>query len=178
MKPLFLLLLIAGFLLGPGYWLYARLFGGNLLKSVELTALEEGFVAEALIPEPGVPEINLILRAKGSFRPNMDPDKPPSNRYRVSLWQDGELLQEAPLQLETPAVPVSEPVFRAHLMYWKPGAGGEYRLRIEPLVKPEMALSQVVLELRTATDAGPSANLVLVGAVAMALGLAGLLFAP
>ena len=178
MKTFFLLLLVAGILAGPGYWIFARLYGGGAIASLGL----EGDTAGALwSPEfalsADMEPVALVLLAHGDFAPNMVASRAPRERYRVDLQHDGTTVQRAEFELAAPAVAVSEQVFRQRVLLLDEVKDGAFRVRIEPLGERRMTLAQARLDVRRNVQAADG-RVLLVGALLLGLGILGLLLAP
>lgn len=170
MKPVLLLLIVAGLALGPSYWIYAKFYSGQLAQTLEFIEAEDGRLKTAGFRLSGdMRPVGLILKAQGSFAPNMDEDKPPKNRYQAQIYRDGQLRQEVEIKLATSSVSNSNPAFVERLLWLEAVTPGEYRVVLAPLEAPEITLDQVRLEVRTHIQE-PDGRLVAAGMAMLILG--------
>ncbi|MGQ9686062.1 MAG: hypothetical protein ACUVT2_07115, partial [Thiobacillaceae bacterium] len=137
LKTFSLLLILAGLVLGPAYWIHVVHFTGQVARTVELRAVEDGaWSSPPFRLEPAMAPVGLILRAAGSFSPNMPEDAPPRDRYRAVLYQDGTVGPPIRLELGVKAIVDSNPRFQERLLLLQRPQAGEYRLELIPEAVP------------------------------------------
>lgn len=174
LKTLYILLLILGLPLGPGYWVYAKLYSGKLALTVPLAAREGGALVSQLFKlEPGMAPVGLVFRTQGSFVPRQDEDKPPKDEYTATLIGPDGAPQTVPFPLAAQAVANSNPAFNVSLLWMDKVAAGDYRLEIRPKGQPVIALEHPRLEVR-ANVQEPDGRIVSVGLMMMIVGFMGL----
>ena len=164
------LLILAGLLLGPVYWVYITYFTGNVAATLPLQTGEGGkLVSASFRLGPDMNPIGLILKTQGSFAPNMDDNKPPRDLYQAVLFHDGVPGQPIKFQLGVKAVADSNPVFQERLLLLQVQGGGEYRLEITPLAEPEITLQHPELVVRQQVQMADT-RLVAGGIIGMGIG--------
>lgn len=173
MKPLLVLLILIGSGLGPGYWLYAKLYSGRIAQRLDLEVAEDGrLLSPPFRLDPSLQPVGLVLHAMGSFTPNRDPDKPPKDGYGATLYKDGVVFLTGTLTLPASSVAASNPIFRERLFWLEAAPAGEYHLEIVPVRPAEIKLDQVRLEARAAMRE-PDGRLVSAGLLALLAGVLG-----
>ena len=176
MKTVSLLLLLAGLVAGPAYWIYAKFYTGSRVALVKL----EKAGAETLAPwrsadfklGPEMAPAGLILHATGSFSPNMDESKPPKDRYAATLFRGGEAAKPLAFTLGVKHVTDSNPSFKEHLLFLQAVQMGDYHVEVTPAAEPDIRLDRMELEIRQHLHE-PDSTIVTVGMVVMILGLLG-----
>ncbi len=170
LKILSLLLILAGLVLGPAYWIYVVHFTGEVARTVALRAGENGaWVSPPFRLDPAMAPVGLILRAAGSFSPNMPEGQPPRDRYRAVLHQDGKAGTPIRLELGVRAVADSNPRFQERLLLLQRPQAGEYRLELTPEAAPLIRLDNVELDVRARVRETDN-RVVAAGIAAIALG--------
>lgn len=170
MKPVLLLLIVAGLVLGPGYWIQAKFYSGHLAQTLDFKAGEAGrldsggFVLSADMRPAG-----LILKAQGSFAPNMDESQPPADRYLAQVYLDGRPFREVELRLAVKSVSDSNPAFVERLLWLEAVTPGEYRVVLTPRAAPKISLDRVRLEVRAGIRE-PDGRVVAAGLAMLILG--------
>ncbi len=170
LKTFSVLLLLAGLAIGPAYWIYVVHFTGQVAQTVELRAGDDGiWTSPGFRLDPAMAPVGLILRAAGSFAPNMPDDQPPRDRYRVLLYQ-GEVAG-TPIRLELGAASIADgnPRFQERLLLLQRPQAGEYRLELIPESAPVIRLSNVGLDVRAQVQQTDN-RVVAAGIAAIALG--------
>lgn len=171
MKPLFLLLIAIGLVLGPGYWIYAKFYSGERVQTLALQAVPGGGLVTSGFPlRADMAPAGLILKAHGSFAPNMDEAKPPRNAYLARISRDGEPFKEVGITLAATSVSDSNPVFVEHLLWLETVPPGDYQLLLTPKATPEVTLDQARLEV-LAHIQEPDGRVVAAGALLLVVGL-------
>lgn len=174
LKTLYILLLILGLPLGPGYWVYTKLYSGTLALTLPLAPGEGGaLVSQPFKLEPGMQPVGLMFRTQGSFVPRQDEDKPPKDEYTATLVGPGGAPQAVPFPLAAQAVANSNPAFNVPLLWMNKVVAGDYRLEIRPKGQPVIALEHPRLEVR-ANVQEPDGRIVSVGLMMMIVGFMGL----
>jgi hypothetical protein len=171
-------LVLIGVVAGPGYWAFARLYGGTEVGRVRLQADGAGGLSSPAFRLVGdMAPVALVLAAHGDFLPVTDPYDAPRERYRVRLYRQGVEVQAADFELAAPSAAVSEPVFRERVLLVGRLESGDFHAVISPRGDPRMTLGQATLEIRR--DQRPAdGRVVLAGLGLAAIGLLGLLLAP
>ena len=176
MKTVSLLLLAAGMLLGPAYWIYAKFYSGSRAALVPLTRLDAAAgswrSAEFTMAAEMAP-VGLILKSQGSFAPNMEGNRPPRDLYAALLSRDGERAKPLGFELNAGSVANSNPAFTSHLVLFQTVKDGSYQLEIEPSDPPSIPLQKVELEVRQHL-VDPNPNIVMAGVLLLVLGILGL----
>ncbi|HEX8978636.1 MAG TPA: hypothetical protein VF811_02905 [Parasulfuritortus sp.] len=174
MKTLYILLLILGLPIGPGYWVYAKLYSGKLAMTLPLAPGEGGaLVSPPFKLEPGMAPVGLVFHTQGSFVPRQDEDKPPKDEYTATLTGPGGAPQSVPFPLAAQAVANSNPVFNVPLLWMDKATAGEYRLEVRPTGQPVIRLEHPRLDVR-ANVQEPDGRIVSVGLLMMIAGFLGL----
>lgn len=176
MKTIYLLLLCAGLIAGPGYWIYAKFFTGTQVAMLKL----ERAGAEPLAPwrsaefplSPDMAPVGLILHASGGFSPNMDESRPPKDRYAATLFKGSEAAKPLAFTLGVKHVSDSSPSFKEHLLFFQVVQAGTYHLEVAPAAEPDIKLDHMRLEVRQHLHE-PDSTIVTVGMVVMILGILG-----
>lgn len=176
MKTVSLLLLAAGMLLGPAYWIYAKFFSGSPAALVPLTSLDAAAgtwrSAEFKLTAEMAP-VGLILKSQGSFAPNMDENRPPRDMYAALLSRSKETAKPLGFELNAGSIGNSNPTFNTHLVLFQVVKEGSYQLEIRPSGPPSIPLQKVELEVRQHL-VEPNPNIVMAGVLLLVLGVLGL----
>ena len=176
MKTVSLLLLIAGLVAGPAYWVYAKFYTGSQAALLTLNKADAAALASWRSPEfsltPDMAPVGLILNAGGSFAPNMDESRPPKDRYAATLFKDGEAAKPLAFTLGVKHVSDSNPAFKEHLLFFQVVQAGRYHVEITPAAEPDIKLDRMQLEIRQHLHE-PDSNVVTIGMVVMILGILG-----
>lgn len=121
LKTFSLLLILAGLVLGPAYWIHVVHFTGQVARSVEMRAGEHGaWASPPFRLDPDMAPVGLVLRAAG----------PPIR-----------------LELGVTAIADSNPRFQERLLLLQRPQIGEYRLELIPEAAPTIHLSDVELDV-------------------------------
>lgn len=170
LKTLSLLLILAGLALGPGYWIYVVYFTGRVAQTVELRAGADGiWTSPGFRLEPSMAPVGLILRAAGSFSPNMPDDQPPRDRYRAVLHHGEATGTPIRIELGVKSIADSNPRFQERLLLLQRPQAGDYRLELIPESPVQIRLSDVQLDVRTQVQQTDN-RIVAAGIGAIALG--------
>jgi hypothetical protein len=176
MKTVSLLLLAAGILLGPAYWIYAKFYSGSQAAPVPLARLDAAAgtwrSAEFRLTADMAP-VGLILKSQGSFVPTMDENRPPKDLYAALLSRDGERAKPLGFELNPGSVGNTNPTFTSHLVLLQSVKDGSYQLEIIPSDPPSIPLQKVELEVRQHL-VEPNPNIVMAGVLLLVLGILGL----
>ena len=149
MQSLALLLILAGLLLGPGYWIFSQVFSGRLVARVPVSVSDDGhLLAEPIELRPGMAPLALVLVAQAEFKPHQEDWMPPEDQYRVTLWDEQRAVAESTLLFQAPSVAHANPVFREALLRLDEVPLGRYRLQAQPATLPEMKLRHAEIEIR------------------------------
>lgn len=176
MKILYILLLVLGLPIGPGYWVYAKFYTGKQAMALPLASTAGGgLVSQPFKLDPGMAPVGLIFHSQGSFVPRQDENNPPQDAYTATLTGPDGRPQVVPFPLAAQSVANSNPVFNVHLLWMKTVAAGEYRMAVGPSGQPTITLENPQLEVR-ANVQEPDGRIVTVGALLMIAGFLGLFF--
>jgi hypothetical protein len=154
MKMISLILVIAGLILGPAYWIYAKFYTGSELVNLPLSATPHAttgllvWQSASFDMNESVAPIGLILSAQGQFSPNMEDRKPPKNAYGAILHRDGEASAPLNFSLGASSVSDSNPVFREHLLLMHKVIPGKYHLTVEARTPDEIKIDKMALQVR------------------------------
>lgn len=176
MKTVSLLLLAAGMLLAPAYWIYAKFYSGSQAARVPLTQVDAKtgtWRSAAFSMNAAMAPVGLILKSQGSFAPNMDESRPPKDLYAALLGRDGETAKPLGFELNAGSVGNTNPVFNTHLVLFETVKEGRYQLEIMPSGPPNIPLQKVELEVRQHL-VEPNPNIVMAGVLLLVLGILGL----
>lgn len=175
MKKLSLVLLIAGIVLGPAYWIYAKFYTGQHTASLALSRSGDGgWRSPNFTLREDMAPLGMILSTSGSFAPNMDEFDPPSDRYAATLYKDGVAGQTLTFTLNAKSLANSNPVFKEHLLLLKKLAPGEYHMVVTPMTPPRIHHDQMLLQVRQNLHE-PDNRVVISGILMFVLGILGLL---
>jgi hypothetical protein len=176
-KTIYLLLVIIGLPLGPGYWIYAKLFSGKPAMTLPMTAAGEGSQATAPFRlDAGMQPAGLVFHTQGYFVPRMDENKPPKDDYKATLYKNGSVMQTIPFSLSAGSVANSNPVFNERLVWLGTVDPAEYRLDIKPVNDPVIQLNHAELQVR-ANVQEPDGRIVSAGLLMLIIGLMALFLA-
>lgn len=176
MKTVSLILLAAGLLLGPAYWIYAKFYSGSVAARVPLTKLDAAAGTWRSAPfrmSADMAPVGLILKSQGSFAPNMEESRPPKDLYAALLSREGETAKPLGFELKAGSVGNTNPVFNTHLVLFQVVQDGQYQLEIRPAGPPNIPLSNVELEIRQQL-VEPNPNIVMAGLLLLVFGILGL----
>lgn len=170
LRTLSLLLILAGLVLGPAYWIYVVYFTGQLTQTLELRPGANGvWTSPGFRLEPAMAPVGLILRASGSFSPSMSDDQPPRDSYRAVLHYGEASGTPIRIELGVKSIADGNPRFQERLLLLKRPQAGDYRLALIPESPVQIRLSEVQLDLR-AQVRQPDNRIVAAGIGAIALG--------
>lgn len=170
LKTLSLLLILAGLAMGPAYWIYVVHFTGRVAQTVELRVDADGvWTSPTFRLEPAMAPVGLILRASGSFSPNMPEDQPPRDRYRAILHHDVAAGTPIHIELGVKSAADSNPRFQERLLLLQRPQAGEYRLELIPESPAQIRLSDVQLVVHAQVQQTDN-RIVAAGIGAIALG--------
>jgi hypothetical protein len=176
MKTLSLLLLAAGMLLGPAYWIYAKFYSGSQAALVPLTITDAAagiWRSQVFRMTADMAPVGLILKSQGSFTPNMDESRPPKDLYAALLSREGESAKPLGFELNAGSIGNSNPTFNSHLVLFQAVKEGGYQLEIRPSGPPSIPLQKVDLEVRQHL-VEPNPNIVMAGVLLLVFGILGL----
>jgi|JFJP01.1.fsa_nt_gi hypothetical protein len=180
MKTISVLLLIAGLILAPAYWIYAKFYTGKQTAMLTLAKVESSDKSNPNWRSPpfelqaDMAPVGLVLHVNASFTPNMDEHKPPHDRYNIILSREGEIAKPLLINLKTSSTSNSNPAFKEHLLFMQAVQAGAYQLEVAPASVPSMKVDQMRLEIRQNLRE-PDSNIVTGGIVLLVLGLLGLI---
>lgn len=171
MKPLFLLLFATGLVLGPGYWIHAKFYSGELVQTLELQSAQGGgLMTPGFHLAADMRPAGLILKAQGSFAPNMDEAKPPRNVYLAQVYRDAQPFKEVGITLAVKSISDSNPAFVERLLWLESVPPGAYQVLLTPKAAPEIALDRARLEVLAHVQE-PDGRVVTAGALLLIFGL-------
>ncbi|MCU0840145.1 MAG: hypothetical protein MUC79_00305 [Thiobacillaceae bacterium] len=175
LKSISLLLILAGLLMGPGYWIYVVYFTGRTAQTLTLTPDGQGgWTSAAFRLSPDMGAVGLILTASGGFSPNMEENRPPRDRYQATLYHGDQAASPIWLDFSAGSVANSNPQFRERLVLMSNPQDMSYRLELNPAAPPQITLDRVELQLRV--DVRQTDNrVVAAGIILIAVGVLALL---
>ena len=177
LKKIFLLLLLVGLVLGPGYWVYGKFFTGTEAARIDLTradaAPDAAWRSAPFSLTPDMAPLGLVLNANGQLAPNLDKSRPPKDRYAAVLFKDGQAAKPLGFTLGVKNTGERHPAFKEHLVYFQVVQPGRYHVEVTPAAAPEIQLQSMQLEVRQHLHE-PDSKLVTIGMVVMILGIMGL----
>lgn len=170
------LILLLGLLLGPGYYVYARFFSGELVASQVLEIDGKHFAPIALSLDPNMGAIGLVLRFSVSHGPTPVPPDTPRSDYRVRVFEGERVILEQTFSLQSSEVE-STPgrQFQRALPVLYVNHPGVYHLELAAQGEPGMRVHSADLQVR-AHVREPDLRLLVAGGVMVAIGLATVLF--
>jgi len=139
MKTFSLLLLAAGLLLGPAYWIYAKFYSGSQAALVPLARVDAAAGTWRSVEFKMTAEmapVGLILKSQGSFAPNREESRPPKDLYAALLSREGESAKPLGFELNAGSTSNNNPTFKTHLVLFQSVKEGRYQLAIQPSVRP------------------------------------------
>lgn len=177
MRPLPLVLIAIGLLLGPGYFLYARYLTGTAVGSYPL-GVAAPFQPVALALRPEMSPVRLILRLSAEHGPSYTgtPAPAPRNRYRAVVTRAGEVIAQADFTLVSNTIESSFQEFGEVLATFEVAAAAEYRVALESAAEPQMRVTAASLEVRRNVQ-DPDLRVVWAGVALLGVALVGLVLA-
>lgn len=177
MKTLSPLLLVAGLILAPAYWIYAKFYTGK--QTVMLTLDKAAGTAEkwrsaAFELHPEMAPVGLILHVDASIAPRMAEHAPPQDRYNVTLFKAGVAAKPLLITLKAGNSANGNQAFKEHLLFMQAVHGGSYQVEVTPASEPGMKIVKMRLEVRQNLQE-PDSQVVTGGIVLLVLGLLGLI---
>lgn len=173
------LLLLAGALSGPGYWVYAKFYTGSQAALLNLAQTE----SQEHTPVWRTPEfalsqdmapLGLILVAKGNLDASQETGRPPTDHYAATLFKNGQAADPLAFTLRIKNNSVeAKPIFREHLVLFQVIQDGRYQLEVEASTPPAIPLEQMQLEVRQHL-LEPDSRVVTGGLLMFTLGILGL----
>ena len=180
MKTISLLLLIAGLILAPAYWIYAKFYTG---KQTAMLTLEKT-PGDAKTPpiwrsapfelHADMAPVGLILHVDTSFDPTTDDHKPPVDQYHVTLSKQGEAAKPLLITLKAANSANGTQMFKEHLLFMQAVQGGNYQIEVKPASDSIMKVGRMQLEIRQNLTE-PNAHVVTGGILLLVFGLLGLI---
>jgi hypothetical protein len=176
MKILSTILLVAGILAGPAYWVYAKFYTGSRVAMLNRERASPEAAAPWRSPAfeltPNMAPAGLVLHAQGRLSPGLDENKPPNDRYAATLSRDGEAAKPLAFTLGVKNAADSTPAFKEHLLFFQVVQGGRYNLEVTPATTPSIGIERMQLEVRQHLHE-PDSRIVTAGMVVMILGILG-----
>ncbi|MCS6986849.1 MAG: hypothetical protein N2Z63_08575 [Thiobacillaceae bacterium] len=171
LKAFSLLLILAGLVLGPVYWIYVVHFTGRVTQTLELKAGADGVWRTPVFRlEPSQAPLGLVLRASGDFAPNRPDDQPPRDHYRAVLYHGQAAGAPIGVELAASSVADSHPQFTQRLLLLARPQAGDYRLELIPAAAAQIRLDRVELEVR-AQARSLDTRILAAGLIALAVGV-------
>jgi hypothetical protein len=175
MKSIALILLIAGLIAGPAYWVYAKFYTGSQLALLDLKQEADGrWRSPSFELTADMAAVGLVMHAQSQAAPEVDEGKLRQNRSVALLHRDGQTAKPLPFSLRATDTAKSGQTFREHLVYMQQVQPGRYWLEIEPTAQSEITFSKMQLEVRRDLSE-PDTRIVTAGMVLAIVGLLGLL---
>ena len=148
-----IVLLILGLLLGPGYYVYARFFSGDLVATQALPLVRDtagpriGPVLLHLTPD--MQQIGLILRFNVSHGPTPLPPNTPRNAYRARLVDGERAVMDHRFSLQSPEVDATPSrAFQHALPVLQVDHAASYRLELVDEGEAQMLVHSADVQVR------------------------------
>lgn len=176
LKTLAALLILAGLLVGPAYWIYAKFYTGSEAALITLEADEVKAVqartwrSQPFRLSPDMAPVGLILVAQGHFSPSMDENRPPQDRYSATLAVEGKDAKPLTFTLGVKHVADSNPAFREHLLFMNKVQPGQYTLTVAQAAEPAISIDRMQLQVRQHLQE-PDPNITMAGIAMLILGI-------
>lgn len=175
-----ILLLIAGLVMGPGYYVYARFFSGILVATQAMQVrAEDGvqrFQPVSLKLAPDMQPAGLVLRFQVSHGATISPPNTPRNDYRARLLDGERIVLDQRFSLQSTLVESTPSLqFQQSLAVPAVDRAAEYQLELQLEGEPDMQVLSADVQVR-AHMREPDFTLVYAGAAIAAAGLLSILF--
>ena len=180
MKIVATLLLLAGLILAPAYWIYSRFYTGSqaammtLDKSTGESKPGPVWRSAPFELKPGMAPVGLILHVDTHFDPTSDDAKPPVDRYLVTLSNQGVAAKPLGIMLKAESSAVGNQQFKEHLLFMQAVNDGSYQIEVAPNEEASMQVERMQLEIRQNLQE-PNPHIVTGGIILLVLGLLGLI---
>jgi hypothetical protein len=180
MKTIALLLLIAGLILAPAYWIYTKFYTGKqtaMLTLEKIAGDEKTPASWRSAPfdlQADMAPVGLILHVETSVDPTAEDFRPPIDRYNVTLSQQGEAAKPLVIMLKSANSAVGNQAFKEHLLFMQAVKAGAYQIEVSPASESIMKVENMRLEIRQNLQE-PNPDIVTGGIILFVLGLLGLI---
>jgi hypothetical protein len=149
MKIMLYLAILAGLIIGPGYWVYGKFYSGHTVREMTLTVVGEGkFTSAGFRITPDMAPAGVILSANGVFAPNMPDDQPPQVGYEARLMKNGTPFNAAKFALKAGSTGNTTPSFKEHLFFLEAPQDGEFMMELEAKTPQTMKLDNVRIAVK------------------------------
>ena len=181
-KPVGLMLLIAGLILGPGYFTYTRSYSGREITELPLafhTGTDGRSRAVAnfdLLPVMG--PVTVIVYLTSTHGPVNSPPALPRNRYQARVTLGDKTVLTYPFSvraLQVEATPAE--VFKQALPVMKNLVAGDYKLELTQQGEAGMEIRHAAVQVRAGVKY-VNITLLAIGLVLLFAGVVVILFAP
>jgi len=176
MKKLPYILIIAGLLIGPAYWVYAKFYSGSPALSVPLSTLippaaghwrSDEFALNAHMAPAG-----LVLTIQGT-PPSVNPIEGYGvNRYSVTLSHEGETGKPLVFTLGKGKAEEGKLFFQEHLLLMQKVLPGRYRVEVSALPDSNLQIEKMQLSVQQHLHE-PDSRIVTAGMLVFVLGILG-----
>lgn len=176
MKTISLLLVAAGLLLGPAYWIYAKFYTGAEVARIDLKHNDEAlpvWSSPAFKLKADMAPAGLTLRTQASLAPNMDEGSLPEDAYLATLSHAGVSADPLGITLKASSSGNTHPVFNNPLILMEQVQAGDYQLTVQAASPVRMPVTQMTLLVREHITE-PEPNVVMAGIILFILGILGL----
>ncbi|MEW6120784.1 MAG: hypothetical protein AB1593_11920 [Pseudomonadota bacterium] len=169
-----LALLALGLALGPGLWIAARYFSGQVGFEAPLRFLagaDGRRAAQVVFPltDTALPA-SVIVQAFASHGPALLPADPPGDTWTLRLRRDGRIVREHAMQLQSHTIEATPGlVFKDALVIDAAAGSGDYTLDVALPAAPKLTLESASVQIRTGVRE-PSTLLLAAGLALAAMG--------
>lgn len=177
MKKLPYVLIIAGLLIGPAYWVYAKFYSGSPALSVPLAALSSpvavNWRSDEFALNANMAPAGLVLTIQGSPPPDINPMAGyGANRYSVTLFRDGEKGQPLTFTLGKGKAENGKLFFQEHLLLMQKVLPGRYRVEVTALADSTLQVEKMQFSVQQHLHE-PDSRIVTTGMMIFVLGILG-----
>jgi len=166
-------LLLIGFVLGPGYYVYVRHFSGQLMSTQTLPLAGAQMEAVTLHLTPDMNPIGLVLRFSAAYGATAHPPNSPRNEYRAELLDGERVVLAHRFSLNATSVESTPAAtFQQALPLFDADRAAEYRLSVQLQGEGAMQIHSADVQVR-AKMRSPDWRLLALGGVLLVLGVAG-----
>lgn len=166
-------LLLIGFLLGPGYYVYVRHFSGRLqtTQAFPITGTQIGPIDIRVAPE--INPVGLVLRFSAAHAATAHPPNSPHSGFHAKLF-DGErvVLDQRFSLMATSVESTPAAIYQQALPLFDADRAAAYRLTLQLEGESQMQINSVDVQVR-ASAREPDLRLVALGGVLLLLGVIG-----
>ncbi len=152
-KPVGIVLLVLGLVLGPCTHIASRFFSGTAIVEAPLTFETGGNGSSGArfafsLPADALPAV-VVIQASASHGPALQPANAPADIWKVRLIKGGQVIREQPIRLQSHMVEATSAlVFKESIPLEDTQGGGDYVLDIALPSAPQLTLESARIEVR------------------------------